>query len=239
MTTATADSAAFDAYAAQYEQALNEGLSISGESPEYFARQRIEWTAKVLSDTAGVKRVLDFGCGVGLAVPLIREVLRPKFICGFDPSRAAIDRARDELGDADTQFVAKSDQITAEAFDVAYCNGVFHHIDPTARQAALQTVFDALRPGGWFALWENNPWNPGTRYVMSRIPFDRDAIVVSPVACRQMLRLAGFHVLRTDAWFLFPRSLSWLRPLERLVHRLPLGAQYVVFAQKPDAEPEG
>jgi hypothetical protein len=26
-----------------------------------------------------------------------------------------------------------------------------------------------MRPGGVVALWENNPWNPATRYVMGRI----------------------------------------------------------------------
>ena len=65
MSTATAESTAFDAYARQYEQALNEGLSVSGESPEFFARQRIEWTSKVLGKKRSLKRVLDFGCGVG------------------------------------------------------------------------------------------------------------------------------------------------------------------------------
>lgn len=233
MTTATANSSAFDAYASQYEQALNSGLKVSGESPEYFARQRIARTSQFLAGKSDAKRVLDFGCGVGLAVPLIRETLNPQFICGFDPSQAAIERAQNELGDNNSLFVAHSEQITPEAFDVAYCNGVFHHIDPADRQAALRTVYDALRPGGWFALWENNPWNPGTRFVMSRIPFDRDAIVIAPIECRKMLRTAGFRVGRTESWFVFPRALAWLRPFERLVHRLPCGAQYAVFAQKP------
>ncbi len=233
MASLTAEATEFDAFAAQYEQALQSGLDVSGEGPEYFARRRIEWTYSLLAGHSIPRRVLDFGCGVGVAVPLLREIMRPQFLCGFDPSRTAIDRAREELGDTDTEFTAKSDQIAAEVFDLAYCNGVFHHIPLADRGAALATVYRALRPGGWFALWENNPWNPGTRYVMSRIPFDRDAIVISPPACRQMLRSAGFEVARTDAWFLFPRSLSWLRPLERLVHRLPLGAQYLVLAQKP------
>ena len=231
---ASADASAFDAYASQYEQALHSGLKISGEGPEYFARRRIEWTKQVLAAATTTRRVLDFGCGVGLVVPLMREVLQPEFVCGFDPSRAAIERAREEFGNADTQFTAKSDQIAEEVFDLAYCNGVFHHVTPADRPAALQTVFQSLRPGGWFALWENNPWNPGTRYVMSRIPFDRDADVISPPACRRVLQAAGFHVVRTDAWFLFPRVLSWLRPLEKLVHRLPLGAQYLVLSRKPE-----
>jgi hypothetical protein len=83
-----------------------------------------------------------------------------------------------------------------------------------------------------FAVFENNPWNPGTRLVMRRIPFDRDAETLSPPAGRRLLRSAGFEVLRTDFVFFFPRALHILRPLERRLARLPLGAQYLVLARK-------
>lgn len=223
----------FDAYASQYEAALNEGLSVSGEAPEYFARKRVEWTAQVLENSAAIDAVLDFGCGVGIATPVIQTAFEPKLVYGFDPSTEAIKRAQVDFGGEGVGFTATTQEVATDAFDLAYCNGVFHHILPADRSAAFATVFRALKPGGWFAFWENNPWNPGTRYVMSKIPFDRDAVVISPVEARSLLATAGFEVARTDAWFLFPRSLGWLRPLEKLVHRLPLGAQYLVLAQKP------
>jgi hypothetical protein len=69
-------------------------------------------------------------------------------------------------------------------------------------------------PRGIFAFWENNPWNPGTRYVMSRIPFDRDAITVSAIEARGLLRAGGFEVIRTDFLFIFPKFLSWLLFME-------------------------
>ncbi|MCG8450511.1 MAG: class I SAM-dependent methyltransferase [Pirellulales bacterium] len=231
--TSTSQAAAFDAYAAQYESALQNGLWLSGEGPEYFARRRIAWTAELLRQEEVVNNVLDFGCGVGIATSLLQELLTPRTIWGFDPSSAAIARADKEFGSEFTHFTAVSDEIPSGRFDLAYCNGVFHHIEPSDRAEALAVIWRALRPGGWFAFWENNPWNPGTRYVMSRIPFDCDAVTISPTAANRLLQSAGFLPTRTDAWFLFPRSLSWLRPLERLVHRLPLGGQYLVFAQKP------
>jgi hypothetical protein len=59
----------------------------------------------------------------------------------------------------------------------------------------MQTVKSrSLRPGGLFAPWENNPWNPNTRYVMSRIPFDRDATTLSPPKAVGLLRQNGFQV---------------------------------------------
>jgi len=59
----------------------------------------------------------------------------------------------------------------------------------------LKNILGALKPGGLFAFWENNPWNPGTRIVMSRIPFDRDAEIISPPAAKRLLRRAGFSIL--------------------------------------------
>src|SRR5262249_4502052 len=101
------------------------------------------------------------------------------------------------------------------------------------RPQATKYILDSLHPGGLFALWENNPWNPGTRYVMSRIPFDRDAITLSILKSRRMLRTAGFELVRSDFLFIFPRLLKWLRPLERFATKLPLGTQYLVLGRKP------
>ena len=116
---------------------------------------------------------------------------------------------------------------------MAYCNGVFHHIDPTDRPAAVRYVWKALRPGGVFAFWENSPWNPGTRLVMRRIPFDRDAVLLAAPAARRLLEGNGFEVVRTDFTFVFPNFLKALRRVEKRLARLPLGAQYLVLARKP------
>ena len=72
--------------------------------------------------------------------------------------------------------------------DLAYCNGVFHHIPPAQRAEALALVNRALRAGGLFSFWENSPWSLATRYVMSRCAFDRDAIMLTPPEARSLLR---------------------------------------------------
>jgi SAM-dependent methyltransferase len=130
-------------------------------------------------------------------------------------------------------FGAPNDSTPSESVDLAFCNGVFHHIPPAERAGALRWIRRVLRPGGVFALWENNPWNPGTRYIMSRVPFDRDAITITPPEARAMLRQEGFELLRTDFLFVFPAFLRWLRPIERLLIAMPVGGQYLVLARKP------
>ena len=93
---------------------------------------------------------------------------------GADVSASLLARARSEHASAGVGFRDLDEPLVGWA-DVAYCNGVFHHIEPAKRKAAAEWVWRALRPTGLFALWENNPWNPGTRFVMRRIDFDRDA----------------------------------------------------------------
>ena len=69
---------------------------------------------------------------------------------------------------------------------------------------------------------------------MKRIPFDRDAVVLSAPETRRLTRQAGLKVVRTDFLFIFPRFLKWLRACEPALCQLPLGAQYQVLARKEE-----
>ena len=102
------------------------------------------------------------------------------------------------------------------------------------RDAALQSVRDHLKPGGWFAFWENNPWNPVTRYAMSKVAFDDDAILVWPYEARKLLAKNGFEPVRTDYVFFFPSALAACRKFEPLLRWCPFGAQYLVLCRKAD-----
>lgn len=225
----------FDAYAARYDEALNEGLSVVGEDKEYFARERVRWVRRRL-DELGRDRsgaILDFGCGTGAATPYFFSELGVETVTGADVSEGLLEVARREHGsDARVRFVRSDAERSRATFDLAFTNGVFHHIPVAMRADAARFVYDALRPGSIFAFWENNPWNPGTRYVMSRVSFDDTAITLTPPESRALLRGAGFVVLRTDFRFIFPRPLAWLRPLETPLATLPLGGQYLVLCVK-------
>jgi SAM-dependent methyltransferase len=233
-TTPGLDRVDFDAYAGDYDAALERGLSVSGEDKAYFARGRVEWLARCLHAAAVRPRtVLDFGCGTGSAAPFLLEILGADRILGVDPSAGSLDVARRSFASARVEFAPLQEFRPEGRFDLVFCNGVFHHIPPAARPHAVDSVLRSLRPGGLFACWENNPWNPGTRYVMSRIPFDRDAIPLAPPEARRLLRASGFDVVRTDFLFIFPRVLRALRGLEPRLSRLPLGAQYQVLGRRP------
>lgn len=150
---------------------------------------------------------------------------------GVDSSESALDHARSHTSSSQLVFMTV-DQLAVDAppCDVCYVNGVFHHIVPEERPKALHLISRSLRPGGHFFFFENNPWNPGTRWVMSRIPFDCDAQTLSVPVARQLLQSAGFSHRRTETPFFFPRFLAFLRRSEALLgaHTL-LGAQYMIW----------
>jgi SAM-dependent methyltransferase len=222
----------FDAYAQNYDDALAMGLSFTGESKDYYASKRVAWLAKRLAARKHVVRtVMDFGCGTGSGVPYLFDGLGAKLVHGVDVSASSLEVARATHTREGATFAMIEGRV-APTFDLAFCNGVFHHIPIAERREAAAYVHDALVPGGMFALWENNPWNLGTRYIMSRVPFDRDAVTLTPPQTRRLLRDAGFDIVRTYYLFVFPHALRALRPLEPLLAFLPLGGQYLVLARK-------
>lgn len=234
MTHTTTPPAGFDAYAAQYDATLNQGLALVGEDKEYFARERMHWLGRRLAQLEfDPNIVLDFGCGTGSATPHFYEALGVNRVIGIDVSAESLAAAERSHGSFRTSFQLAAEYEPKGEVDLAFCNGVFHHIAPANRPACVAQMYHALRPGGLFAFWENNPWNLGTRWVMSRIPFDRDAVLVWPGQARQLLFYAGFSILFTDFAFIFPAFLHRLRPIERHLRWAGLGGQYLVLAIKP------
>jgi predicted TPR repeat methyltransferase len=223
----------FDQYAAAYEEALSRALAPSGESREYFAEGRVAWIKRCLEESMqSPAALLDFGCGDGATTPLLLSVLDAKSAVGVDVSAKSLEIARKRHSGDRIRFETIGEFQASGEMDLAYCNGVFHHILPAQRPAALAMVQRALHRGGLFSFWENSPWSLATRYVMSRCAFDRDAILLSPPEARALLREGGFEILRTDFRFIFPRALRAFRKIEDFVYRAPLGTQYQILCRK-------
>jgi len=227
------DSAEFDRFADNYDECLNDALAASGETKEFFAQARVEWLARCLKQYGHAARhALDYGCGTGDTTQLLRELLGSESVLGLDVSTLSLERARARHG-GHARFQTFAEYSPDGSVDVAYCNGVFHHIPVAERTDAIRYISRCLRPGGLFGLWENNPWNPGTQYVMHKCEFDRDAVKLTPPEAAGLLRQEAFEILRTDFRFFFPRALKMMRPAEWWLTKFPLGGQYQVLARKP------
>ena len=160
----------FDQYAAAYKQALSNTIALLGKSREYFAAGRVAWLARCLREAKETpRRLLDFGCSDGAAMPLLlAALLDAESAVGINVSAKSLEIARKSHATPRIKYESIGEFQQAGHMDLAYCNGVFNHIPPAQRAEALSLVNGALRTGGLFSLWENNPWSLATRYVMSR-----------------------------------------------------------------------
>ncbi len=172
-----------------------------------------------------IRKILDFGCGTGGARPWLHIQWPEAEYLGYDPSQASLDVAKMRHSQPRTTWSASTTSLGQ--FDLILTNGVFHHIPPIDRTKAFAVVKAAMKPSGIFAFFENNPWNPGTCYIMSRVEFDRDAITITPRESRNLLANHGFTSIRFASLFYFPAVLGFLRPVEKWLRPLPLGGQYV------------
>jgi SAM-dependent methyltransferase len=226
--------AEFDGVAADYHAQHAASIRLSGESTDYFARYKAQDTS-LLARQAGceVKDLLDFGSGIGNAVAPLRESFPEARLTCLDVSAQSLALSRRQHGE-DIHYRAYDGQRVPEdlgAFDAIFTACVFHHIPAGQHIDLLAQLRGHLRPGGLFVLFEHNPWNPLTRHAVATCPFDANAVLISAPEMRRRMLAAGFADCRIRYRIFFPAPAAALRPLERWMTGLPIGAQYSLSAR--------
>ena len=141
----------FDQYAAAYEQALSNAIAPSGEGREYFAEGRVAWLKRCLNETKqSPEALLDFGCGDGATTPLLLQTLNAKSAVGVDVSAKSLEIARKRHAGERIRFESIGDFQSPGEIDLAYCNGVFHHILPASARGGAGNGPSSAAPGGLF-----------------------------------------------------------------------------------------
>jgi 2-polyprenyl-3-methyl-5-hydroxy-6-metoxy-1,4-benzoquinol methylase len=219
----------FDQFAGDYERILNQSVAASGEDSAYFSEYKALYLRRLLPSVFSGK-VLDFGCGIGLLSSFLKKHLPTSRVDGFDVSRESIQTVDSALVQQGV-FTSDSAQLSRD-YQLIFVANVFHHIARAARQKVFDDLADRLGPGGNLVIFEHNPANPVTRWVVERCPFDKDAVLLRPAETIGYAKAAGLAVLRRDYIVFMPRFLAWLRRLEPGLAWLPAGAQYAVVARK-------
>ncbi|KAF1684804.1 SAM-dependent methyltransferase [Pseudoxanthomonas broegbernensis] len=224
----------FDAYAGSYDALHKGSIKTSGEEPAYFAEYKIKYIADSLGANATKKRlsVLDFGCGIGNSLPHLARVFPNAELRGADVSSESLQVARQS--NPQVEFSLLTDgriPLPDQSQDLVMAACVYHHIPPGERQLWTKEIRRVLKPGATFFIFEHNPLNPLTRHAVRSCEFDEDAILLSRKESLSLLSQAGMKDASIDYIVFFPRFLSLMRPFERHLGWLPLGAQYVAYAR--------
>lgn len=215
----------FDQYAEQYDQVMRNSIPDGLNEDGYFAEYKIALMAARLGEKKP-ERILDFGCGAGRSLNHLDKYFPQAELWGYDVSPASLEVASRRASRA--KLFLDWNAVIDIRFDVIIAANVFHHIPPSQRQLALSQCRNALAAGGQMFLFEHNPYNPATRWIFERCPFDADAEMLDLKTALTLSGKAGFRSKQHGYTLFFPRPLAFLRVLEPWLSRLPLGAQYYV-----------
>lgn len=234
--------AEFDAYAPGYDAGMGNGVkALLGSSADSYVAVKLRWLLRRFPWLARdpQRQVLDYGCGTATLLRLMAGAGVPAALSGTDVSAAMLEEGRKAwpagLAGRAPRLQQQAEEATGlpgAAFDLVIVSAVLHHVPPPRRDAVYREVARLLRPGGTAVVFEHNPRNPLTRYVVARTPIDRDAILLPPGEAREGLARAGLGSIATRYLMFLPPRLSLGDVLDRTIGWLPLGGQYAVEASR-------
>ena len=225
--------AEFDKFADEYLADHAKNIKISGEDPAYFARYKIDevrrlWTARGYREPGAI---LDFGSGIGASLPHLARAFPRASLTAFDVSARSLDIARHRCGSIATYVLgADLDALGDQTFDLIFTSCVFHHIEADRHEALLRRLHGLLADGGVAIVFEHNPLNPVTRYIVATCPFDENAVLLPARILKARQKAAGFRRIESHYTGFFPHALARLRWLEPHLDWCPIGAQYYTLA---------
>jgi ubiquinone/menaquinone biosynthesis C-methylase UbiE len=230
----------FDAYATEYDAGMeNPVKSLLGESADDFVMIKLRWLLREFPELRQADiafRVLDYGCGIGTLLRLMAEAGLRARLMGCDVSSQMLNEAVERWPTKLRQpALCKQDgaktELQSESIDLVVISAVLHHVPLDERSAVYGEIHRVLRPGGRVVVFEHNPLNPVTRYVVAHTPIDRHAILLRANEVTAALR-QRFTDIRTRYLMFLPPRLQSLMKIEEALRWLPLGAQYAVTARR-------
>lgn len=229
------DASEFDKFADEYSQIHSKNVAISGESPEYFAKYKIDelrryWTSRGLKEPL---TILDFGSGVGSSIPHLARAFPSAQICALDVSARSLEIGAKRFGGLAKfqQYDGKNIDIPGGSIDLIFSSCVFHHIDEGEHIEIISQLKDLLSDDGRLVIFEHNPINPVTRYIVATCEFDENAVLIGAPEFKSRQQAAGFREIDVSYVGFFPASLRFLRFLDPSLSKIPLGAQYYTVAK--------
>lgn len=225
----------FDRLAEDYERQIEDSISFSGMEHSFFIdkkREKLVELANRQFGQTGSLAVLDLGCGLGGYHAGLEGVFGSLY--GVDVSALSVEKAREKH--AYVKYASYDGEhlpYPGNSFDVIYTITVMHHVPPAQWPSFVTEMYRVLKPGGLGLVFEHNPYNPATQYIVRSCEIDKDAVLLKPGKTRQLFKDAGFKNVYTHAMFSVPPKGGFLNAIDHAFGFLPFGAQYYMSATKP------
>jgi len=231
----------FDAYATEYAGGMDNPLkAMMGESADAFVAIKLRWLLRQFPDLRHRDksfRILDYGCGIATLLRLMMEAKLNATLIGCDVSQGMLDEAKRRWPQGVPQPELYQQEgahipLPAESVDLVIISAVLHHVPPVSRPDVYAELYRLLRPKGRLVVFEHNPLNPVTRYVVAHTPIDQNAILLRANEVTAALHRTKFNDVHTSYLMFLPPRLQSLAAVENVIGWLPLGAQYATTASR-------
>ncbi len=225
----------FDKYASDYRSIHTENVkSISGADSYYFAEYKVKELCRYEMNAR--ISILDLGCGDGATEFFIQKYLPSAHVVGIDVSDKSLKIAEQrEL--KNVSFLHYNGGVIPfenNSFDVVFVAGVLHHVHADKQIQLIREVFRVLKTQGRLYLFEHNPLNPFTKFLVRTCVFDQGVVLLKSNEAKKLISDAGFKNTVLKFTIFFPR-ITIFKPfinLERHLQKIPLGGQYYIRAIK-------
>jgi ubiquinone/menaquinone biosynthesis C-methylase UbiE len=233
--TRTTPRAEFDRLADEYEAQHRLNIAITGEGPEYFSEHKVADLANLIqAQGISANRILDFGSGIGNSIPFFRKYFASSQLKCADVSARSIEISQVRFPGQESYVLVDAEiGVPTHSQDIVFSACVFHHIPQQEHHHWLAELRRVTRPGGLLAIYEHNPLNPLTLHAVKTCPLDINARLIRAATMRKRVVMGGWTDAHVEYKVFFPSALRSLRPLERYLGWLGLGAQYRLAALRP------
>lgn len=222
----------FDQRADSYEQEINKAVAFAGMEHAFYLDVKrdhlLRLTSAHFGSTAGL-RVLDLGCGIGAYHKGLEQQFRE--VHGVDVSPRSVKLAAQKHSFVHYRtFDGMTLPYPDAHFDMVYTICVMHHVPPAQWEGFIAEIARVTRPDGLAIVFEHNPYNPATQYIVRSCEIDNDAVLLRPVTLRRLFDNRHFKTIVTRSILTVPPKGALLERVDRALGWLPFGAQYYLTA---------
>ncbi len=219
----------FNDYAKNYREVHTKNIKpVSGADSFFFSEQKVQELSRFEKDQK--LRLLDIGCGDGVSEVYFQQYFPQMEIVGIDNSEQSILLAQKRNISTCKFQVYNGERIPHEdsSFDIVFIACVLHHIQQAKHSEFLKESFRVLKKGGRLYLFEHNPLNPLTKYVVRNCEFDKGVQLIWAGTLKNLIIAQGFKSVIINYTLFFPRFRVFkpFLKLEKYLKKIPFGGQY-------------
>lgn len=217
-----------------YRDTIDKSINFIGKDLDFFVAVKanlLKQTIKKFFPNTVKPRILDIGCGHGF----IHEYLPSSSfdVVGVDVAAEVLELAQQSTPDASyVSYNGSTLPFESASFDIAIAICVMHHVPPSQWDAFLLEMRRVLKTKGIAIIFEHNPYNPLTRWVVSNNILDEGVVLLHSSTLKKLMIKSGFNTAKSHYFLFIPFAISIFRWIEKMLWWCPLGAQYYTIATR-------